>query len=135
MLAICEEAKSPLPVAVFSWVLDNDRNEKRIPVPLYYDPTRQHLVTTVYLNGPSETSPVKFLQRGAAIIAEHSVILHINGVQPSSKGPVDGDVSRVSTEQDYSSFSYNELRSLCKSKGLTAGGKKSDIIKRLIQNT
>ena len=135
MLAICEEAKSPLPVAVFSWVLDNDRNEKRIPVPLYYDPTRQHLVTTVYLNGPSETSPVKFLQRGAAIIAEHSVILHINGVQPSSKGPVDGDVSSVSTEQDYSSFSYNELRSLCKSKGLTAGGKKSDIIKRLIQNT
>ena len=90
-----------------------------MPVPLYYDVDRHTLVTTVRIEGSSGTNSTQFLQRGTAIVACDAAILNGPGGEASE------------TAVDYSVLSYNELRSLCKKKGLSAGGKKVELLERL----
>ena len=119
VLVLTEEPTSKLPLAIFSWEKDSEAASSAVPVPLYYDVDRHTLVTTVRIEGSSGTNSTQFLQRGTAIVACDAAILNGPGGEASE------------TAVDYSVLSYNELRSLCKKKGLSAGGKKVELLERL----
>ena len=119
VLFLTDEPSKKLPLAIFSWESATETANNLVSIPLYYDIDRHTLVTTVQLRGSAGTTATNFIQRGAAIIACDANML---------KG---SDGRKNNSVVDYSSLTYNEMRSLCKKRGLSAGGKKTELLERL----